>query len=200
MLRLLHEKAISLNRYEEAGVVTTGLPEEGSAAGVSSGARITLATGVSARIFFEPDNEQNGFLSPAWPAKLVYNGTEYSSAYQAFEATRAETLGNKEVRAAILKTRSERTIRLLGKKVKGTLPNLSAVWTPILTALYEQHPELVGQLQSTGQDILVYADPDVGGGGVGRGTKDKNGICYHYTSKEVNCDENEATLKPYPLQ
>ncbi len=160
-------------RYEEAGAVTTGLPEEGSAAGVSSGARITLATGVSARIFFEPDNEQNGFLSPAWPAKLVYNGTEYSSAYQAFEATRAETLGNKEVRAAILKTRSERTIRLLGKKVKGTLPNLSAVWTPILTALYEQHPELVGQLQSTGQDILVYADPDVGGGGVGRGTKDK---------------------------
>ena len=34
----------------------------------------------------------------------------------------------------------------------------------------------------------------------GRTYKDKNGVCYHYTSKEVNCDENEATLKPYPLQ
>ena len=30
--------------------------------------------------------------------------------------------------------------------------------------------------------------------------KEKNGVCYKYASKEVNCDENEATLKPYPLQ
>jgi hypothetical protein len=34
----------------------------------------------------------------------------------------------------------------------------------------------------------------------GRTYKDKNGVCYRYTSKEVNCDENEETLKPYPLQ
>lgn len=34
----------------------------------------------------------------------------------------------------------------------------------------------------------------------GRTYKDKNDVCYRYTSKEVNCDENEATLKPYPLQ
>ncbi len=30
--------------------------------------------------------------------------------------------------------------------------------------------------------------------------RDKNGACYKYTSLEVNCDANEATLKPYPLQ
>jgi len=30
--------------------------------------------------------------------------------------------------------------------------------------------------------------------------KDTNGVCYSYTSKEVNCDEHENTLKPYPLQ
>ena len=30
--------------------------------------------------------------------------------------------------------------------------------------------------------------------------KDPNGVCYKYTSTEVNCDKNEATLKPYPLQ
>lgn len=30
--------------------------------------------------------------------------------------------------------------------------------------------------------------------------KDKNGVCYSYTAKEVNCDQNEATIKPYPLQ
>lgn len=159
-------------RYEEPGTDTTSVAAEGSS-GVSTAARATLTSGVSARLFYEPDDEQNGFLSPAWPAKLVYNGTEYASAYQAYEATRAEMLGNKDVRAAILKTRSERTIRLLAKKVKGKLPNIGLVWTPILTALYEQHPELVGQLISTGQDVLIYADPEVGAGGVGRGIKDK---------------------------
>jgi len=30
--------------------------------------------------------------------------------------------------------------------------------------------------------------------------RDKNNVCYSYTSKEVDCDANEATLKPYPLQ
>jgi hypothetical protein len=30
--------------------------------------------------------------------------------------------------------------------------------------------------------------------------KDPNGVCYTYKAKEVQCDSNEATLKPYPLQ
>lgn len=29
--------------------------------------------------------------------------------------------------------------------------------------------------------------------------KDKNGICYKYNSKEVNCDSNESRLKDFPL-
>ena len=29
--------------------------------------------------------------------------------------------------------------------------------------------------------------------------KDKNGICYKYTTKEVNCDSNESRLKSFPL-
>jgi hypothetical protein len=29
---------------------------------------------------------------------------------------------------------------------------------------------------------------------------DKNGMKYQYVTKEVNCDENESTLKHYPLQ
>jgi len=29
--------------------------------------------------------------------------------------------------------------------------------------------------------------------------KDKNGVCYKYSVKEENCDQNEARLKPYPL-
>jgi hypothetical protein len=29
--------------------------------------------------------------------------------------------------------------------------------------------------------------------------KDKNGVCYKYSSKEVNCDSNESRLKDFPL-
>ena len=30
--------------------------------------------------------------------------------------------------------------------------------------------------------------------------KDHNDVCYTYTSHEVNCDANEATLVDYPVQ
>jgi hypothetical protein len=29
--------------------------------------------------------------------------------------------------------------------------------------------------------------------------KDKNGVCYKYSAKEVNCDKNESRLKDFPL-
>jgi hypothetical protein len=30
--------------------------------------------------------------------------------------------------------------------------------------------------------------------------KDKNNVCYAYTAEEANCNDNESTLKQYPLQ
>jgi hypothetical protein len=30
--------------------------------------------------------------------------------------------------------------------------------------------------------------------------RDENGICYTYSSKTVECDANEATLRQYPIQ
>jgi hypothetical protein len=30
--------------------------------------------------------------------------------------------------------------------------------------------------------------------------RDQNGVCYTYSAKKVDCDANEATLKPYPIQ
>lgn len=29
--------------------------------------------------------------------------------------------------------------------------------------------------------------------------KDKNGICFQYLPKEVNCDKNESKLKSFPI-
>jgi hypothetical protein len=44
--------------------------------------------------------------------------------------------------------------------------------------------------------ILKYPTPE----NCGKITyKDKNGVCYKYTSKEVDCDKNETKLKNFPL-
>ena len=29
--------------------------------------------------------------------------------------------------------------------------------------------------------------------------KDKNGVCYKYTTKDVNCDKRQDKLQPFPL-
>jgi hypothetical protein len=45
--------------------------------------------------------------------------------------------------------------------------------------------------------IYEYPHPQ---NGIDRVYRDKNGACYTYTSEEVNCDANEKSLKPYPIQ
>lgn len=47
--------------------------------------------------------------------------------------------------------------------------------------------------------IVVYQYPHPGTKDL-RVYKDKNASCYSYSSKEVNCDANEGTLKQYPIQ
>lgn len=128
-----------------------------------------LITGSKAQIFYEPDN----FLSPLFPVDFIYKDTQYSSAYQAYEAERALEKGMPDLKAALLKTRSARTIRIQMTKVKGHVANPQGVWSGILTAMYDQHPELVEELKKTGTDMLIYATPDKDAGGVGLNMKDK---------------------------
>ncbi len=45
--------------------------------------------------------------------------------------------------------------------------------------------------------VLEYPHPDTVKQRVYR---DKNSVCYKYTAVEVNCDENQHNLTPYPLQ
>ena len=44
--------------------------------------------------------------------------------------------------------------------------------------------------------VYKYPTPESAGKVV---YKDKNGICYKYSSKEVSCDKNESRLKDFPL-
>lgn len=44
--------------------------------------------------------------------------------------------------------------------------------------------------------IFKYPSPDMADKLI---YKDKNGVCYKYTTKEVNCDSNESRMKSFPL-
>ena len=57
----------------------------------------------------------------------------------------------------------------------------------VLLLFWKQKPDVVNAYpHPTNVEKNVYRDP--------------NGVCYKYQSKEVNCDENENTLKQYPIQ
>ena len=129
--------------------------------------RQRLRDGRWARIFLEPDESVNGFLSPFWAADFTFGDTLYSSALQAYEAERARELGQTALRMKILQTRSPRTIRFLVKKVTAQPKDPKGLWLRILTAEYQQHPVLRAKLLTTGTDALVFADPVIGPSGVG---------------------------------
>jgi hypothetical protein len=44
--------------------------------------------------------------------------------------------------------------------------------------------------------VFKYPTPDNAGKVV---YKDKNGVCYKYSAKAVDCDKNESRLKDFPL-
>jgi predicted NAD-dependent protein-ADP-ribosyltransferase YbiA (DUF1768 family) len=160
--------SVFYGRYEESKVKLSA--EATQVVEESGKGRVRLETGSIARIFDEADDEHNGFLSPGYPVEFIFKETKYSSAFQAYEAERMKELNEERVRAALLKTRSVRTIRTLTRKVSATVKNPRKLWTDIFTALYAQHPELGKKLDSTGTDVLIYADP-LGGVGLARDDK-----------------------------
>ena len=48
------------------------------------------------------------------------------------------------------------------------------------------------------QEMVVYKYPTPDNAGK-VSYKDKNGVCYSYTAKEVGCDKHEGTIRPYPV-
>ena len=162
-------------RYEETAEAAAAVAEAVAAesGGAEGSASVRLTSGLTARLFFRPEDPQNGILSPLWPVNFIHKETQYACAYQAYEAERMAEQGQAEVRAKILKTRSARTVGIQTVKFTTPAKNPTALWTGILTDMFKQHPELLEKLLATGQDSLVYADPRAGGGGVGIGADNK---------------------------
>ena len=133
--------------------------------------RRRLKDGRMARVFFdvESNTDSNTFLSPCWPVEFTLDETRYFTALQAFEAERARMAGQEALRASILRTRSTRTMRFLTKKFDTQPKDVKGLWLRILTAVYQQHPELLQKLMATGTDALVFADVRQGPSGAGFG-------------------------------
>jgi hypothetical protein len=68
-----------------------------------------------------------------------------------------------------MRTRSSRTIRFLTKTFTTQPKDVKGLWLRILTAVYQQHPELLQKLAATGTDALVFADVRQGPSGTGFG-------------------------------
>lgn len=118
-------------------------------------------------IFFNPADPEHGLLSPDTMVDFVFNATQYNSLIQAYQAERVTMLGRKELRVAILKSRSPTQMRIIGSKVVGQVEDPRALWVNILKSLVSQHPRFGDAVAATGDATLVFADPRDGVLGIG---------------------------------
>lgn len=118
-------------------------------------------------IFFNPADPEHGLLSPDTMVDFVFNATQYNSLIQAYQAERVTMLGRKELRVAILKSRSPTQMRIIGSKVVGQVEDPRALWVNILKSLVSQHPRFGEAVAATGDATLVFADPRDGVLGIG---------------------------------
>jgi predicted NAD-dependent protein-ADP-ribosyltransferase YbiA (DUF1768 family) len=125
--------------------------------------RQKLKDGRFARIFYDTDSAENGFMSPlrSIDFTVTIDGVDsrYSSPIQAYQVERVKELGGKEALVqSLMKTRSARTVMLLVRQVKGHPKDAKGLWLKIYTAVYKTYPNLAAQLLATGSDTLVFAD------------------------------------------
>ena len=133
---------------------------------------VFLKSGKIARIFNDIDEENNN-LSIFKIKEFKYKDIKYLSPYQAFEAIRLAEAGYDSLRDEVMKSRTIRNIRLIGKKISTPLKDTYSLWMDILENYYNQHPELKKDLLATNSDILVFANATVYIGGIGiAGTED----------------------------
>ena len=132
---------------------------------------VFLTNGRVAR-FFNENEPNNEFLSIFSVRDFVYNETQFSSPYQAFEVTRLMELNKEALATKVLNTRSIKTIRYYVREILDVLPDSKDLWTEILSEYYKQHSDLIKQLVNTKDAILVFANTNPYLGGIGLTSED----------------------------
>ena len=125
-------------------------------------------------VFFDPADQEHGFLSPDRPLEFVFNETNYFAPIQAFERERVKALGRDlDFGTAIKKQTTARAVRSWASKLVGFKGEPRDLWIQVLQAFVAQNPILKQQLLDTGDDILVYANPTDKVGGIGLAANDE---------------------------
>lgn len=134
--------------------------------------------------FWEHDPASDGrmtesCLSQWWPAPFQVDGVRYCNAEQYMMAEKARLFSDSAALTAILKARSPKQIKQLGREVRGFI---SAEWDAHRVAAVEkgnlakftQNPALLEYLKGTKAKILVEASPydRIWGIGLGREHQD----------------------------
>lgn len=134
---------------------------------------VFLTNGRVAR-FFNDNESGNEFLSIFAIHEFIYNDTNFSSAYQAFEVTRLMELNKEDLAKKVLNTRSIKTIRYLVREVRDKIDDTKDLWYEILSEYYKQHGNLIKALVNTKDCMLVFANTNPYLGGIGLTVEDEN--------------------------
>ena len=119
-------------------------------------------------LFFSPADPEHGLLSPDTLVDFIFNTRQYNSVRQAYEAEKIIHFKREaDFLKPLLKTRSTATMRIIGSKVVGQLPEPKETMITILKSLISQHPRFADMLRTTDGSTLVYADPRDGVLGIG---------------------------------
>lgn len=113
--------------------------------------------------FYDPHKE-NGYLSNWFISPFTYAGREYFSCEQYLMEQKALTFGDEEIAEKIMKSKNLSEIKRLGKQVARYNENLWKTIRPQvmrrgLRAKFQQNPELLLSLLSTGNAILAECAP-----------------------------------------
>lgn len=106
----------------------------------------------------------NGYFSQWYPSPFTIDGKTFSCAEQYYMFNKALAFGDKETALKVLATSSPKTMKALGKQVKGFT---DAEWDKIKyeivvqgnRAKFGQNPDLKQKLMNTGNSTLAELSP-----------------------------------------
>ena len=115
-------------------------------------------------IYFWKPEQPDGYLSQWYPSKFIEDGVVYSNCEQYMMAKKAELFGDEQTMKKIMSTSNPRTIKALGREVKGYT---DVKWNKHKAKIvyrgnllkFSQNKELKERLLKTSGKLLAEASP-----------------------------------------
>jgi ribA/ribD-fused uncharacterized protein len=127
-------------------------------------------------LFFGSDESKGEFrtFSNMSNHPIDIEGVKYPTVEHYFQAMKAKEFNDEEMYNKIVKTKTAKAVKAVGKKVKNFVQEVwdskrEAVMEKAIRAKFVQHPELRKQLLETGDKIIGFADPRNTFWGIGTG-------------------------------